>query len=161
MKKLLLTTSLIVLTCVVFGQDEKPEKTSMRKNTVYLELGGNALYYSVNYDRIFSITKIAHVSLRTGFFMSPEFGSGHNYYVVPLEVNALLGKENNFFELGFGQSLLIENSSYSNEFDAYTTLRLGYRHMSESGLMVRAGIVPILKEYDSLIWIGLGVGYAF
>ena len=34
-----------------FGQEGEKE-TSITKNTIYIELGGNGFFYSYNYDRI-------------------------------------------------------------------------------------------------------------
>tara|TARA_B100000809_G_C15139196_1_gene532173 strand:- start:5749 stop:6237 length:489 start_codon:yes stop_codon:yes gene_type:complete len=161
--KTLLSSILICVSCVLLGQGDASDlKPSIRKNAFYLELGGNGFYYSVNYDRIFSISKIAHLSLRAGFAASPEFGSGYNSYVVPLEANLLLGKENDFFELGVGKSIISERSNNSENI---STFRLGYRYISDKGLMIRIGIVPfILPLFGNdvvVIWGGLSVGFSF
>lgn len=161
--KTTLLSILLCVSCLVLGQgDASSSKPSIRKNAFYLELGGNGFYYSVNYDRIFSISKIAHLSLRAGFAASPEFGSGYNSYVVPLEANLLLGKGNDFFELGVGKSIVSERSNNSENIN---TFRLGYRYISDKGLMVRIGIVPfILPLFGNdvlVIWGGVSFGYAF
>ena len=161
--KTLPSSILICVSCVLLGQGDASDlKPSIRKNAFYLELGGNGFYYSVNYDRIFSISKIAHLSLRAGFAASPEFGSGYNSYVVPLEANLLLGKENDFFELGVGKSIISERSNNSENI---STFRLGYRYISDKGLMIRIGIVPfILPLFGNdvvVIWGGLSVGFSF
>jgi len=162
MKKITIAIILSMFFGNIFSQEDNAKNDNgIRKNAIYLELGGNALYYSVNYDRVFSFSKIVHSSLRVGFFTTPEIGSGYNTHVFPLEANLLLGKENNFFELGVGQSIWVESGGYSDNIDSYSTFRLGYRHISDKGLMVRTGIVPIIQDDDAMIWVGLGIGYAF
>jgi len=158
--KTTLLSILLCVSCLVFGQDEKPENEhTIRKNSIYLELGGNAFYYSVNYERIILTTNVVHLSLRAGYGTSIEYFG--EYSIIPMELNLLFGKKFNFFEIGYGQTLAMENSSYADEPDRMITFRLGYRHISGQGLMVRAGIVPILNEYDKIIRVGLGIGYAF
>jgi len=160
--KTTLISILLSVSCLVFGQDEKSKnEQKIRKNAFYFELGGNGGLYSINYDRIVLSGEKSYLSLRGGFAKYPEVGFIENSFVFPFETNFIFGKHNNFFEFGVGQSIVIQSGSHFNDFDSYLTLRLGYRYISETGLTVRFGFVPILNDYDSMIWIGLGIGYAF
>ena len=76
-------------------------------NAVYLELGGNGLLYSVNYERFMA----PNVSLRGGFsYVSVEASDGTgsasaSVAVVPLMVNYLLGGGSAKLEVGGGIAL--------------------------------------------------------
>ncbi|MDG1477308.1 MAG: hypothetical protein P8Q14_09185, partial [Vicingaceae bacterium] len=101
----------------------KKEKNCIRKNSIYLELGGNAVFYSVNYERIIVTTDIVHLSLRAGYGTTVEYFG--QYSIVPLELNLMFGKKFNFFEIGYGQTIAAENSRLADEAERITAFRLG------------------------------------
>lgn len=74
-----------------------------RKNSIYAELLGNGGVYSINYDRIFQLSKQVKIVPRVGFSTLDEV------LIFPLEANLLLSKSNtskNFFETGIGLTIL-------------------------------------------------------
>ena len=168
MKKLLIISPFILLSFSLVGQkndkeifEKKSKETEslVLKNAIYLELGGNGLFYSVNYDKVIVGRKSSHLVIRAGF--SPVgFISGDNSFLLPLEINVLLGKQNNFLEIGGGVSLFLGDDDYGS-FENFATFRLGYRHQSESGLMMRAAMVPLISRSEKMMWVGLSVGYTF
>jgi len=84
----------------VAAQDTINYPVSIARNSVYLELGGNGLWYSVNYDKIFSLKEKVGFSGRIGFsyLQSQDTIS----IIIPVTASYLFGKKNNFFELGGG-----------------------------------------------------------
>ncbi len=161
-----------------------------KKNALYLEAGGNTIYYSVNYDRIIPLTPKLKLAPRAGFMYLPlseiENNSSHGDIRIPVELNLLWSKNanaSNFLEGGIGMSFIqvkdrvsyglsdIITTKYS--FVKVTTLRLGFRHQKPTGgLMYRAGLlVPIVRDERSkfrfgddifyVIWAGFSLGYNF
>ena len=150
----------------------------LKKNTVFAEIGGNAILYSINYDRLFNISKKFKLSSRIGIHYTNKFPL--QYYrtlCIPIEISGLYSiyGSKHFVEIGSGLS-------YLNSYDRITdhtedliilALRLGYRYQKpEGGLFVKIGFVPL---YDWLVfnpdpavphhtWFlsgGLGIGYTF
>lgn len=140
-----------------------------KKNSLYLELLGNGVLYSVNYDRIIPISKHLKLAPRVGIEYIPSFnnrsGFSRDYknLHIPLELNLLAARaanSKNMAEVGLGLSLFSMKNYYvyyveSNKVDEknkmakVTTLRLGYRHQKpQGGLMYRAGILVKLSQDD-------------
>ncbi|MEH3112907.1 hypothetical protein [Pedobacter terrae] len=99
--------------------------------------------------------------------------------IFPLEANLLLSKistSKNFFETGIGLSILkplngfsgqlltINGYDYNFENKAVNTqvmIRAGFRHQKQTGgLMYRTGALLITGD-ETLLTIGIGLGYTF
>ncbi|TKC08162.1 hypothetical protein FA048_13460 [Pedobacter polaris] len=162
----------------------------MKKNSIYIELGGNGILYSANYDRIIPISTHFKLAPRVGFEFIPrnkKDAPTYGKWSFPLELNILYSKKTeskNFFEGGIGLSLFNLVSNYklnsNNEIidtevktAKVTVLRLGFRHQKpEGGLMYRAGLLVKLSQDDYSksrvgddlfykLWPGFSVGYSF
>lgn len=152
--------------------------TTLKKNSVFVEIGGNAIIYSINYDRLIDVSTKFKLSTRIGIHYTNKFPL--QYYrtlCIPIEISGLYSiyGSKHFVEIGSGLS-------YLNSYDRITdhtediiilALRLGYRFQKpEGGLFVKIGFVPL---YDWLVfnpdpavphhtWLlsgGLGIGYTF
>lgn len=139
-------TILIVLPTQIFAQE------AGYKNSIYLEAGGNAGVYSINYDRSFSISPSFRIATRIGFGTLFK----NEPYIVPLEITALKGKKKNFFEFGTGYTLTE---------DGFLAIRVGYRREQGRSLF-RIGLLyfPMFPTDDTLAgmpWAGLSYGYRF
>lgn len=133
------------------------------KNSLYLELGGNALAYSINYDRIVADA----VSVRAGIgFFSTDLDEGGSSSIagIPIMANYLLGKGNSRLELGAG--ILIVTGSFdvagASESGAGVagTGTFAYRFQKpEGGVFFKAGFTPILTGGSFIPWFGVSIGY--
>nr|WP_314495906.1 hypothetical protein [uncultured Prevotella sp.] len=111
MKKLLIFALFLGLQTVAMAQ----ESNGLEKNkAVYLELLGPSNLAGINYDARFN--DHTRFGWRAGLSFaygknSGLFGQGSNVrgYVVPLEVNYLVGRQKNNLELGLGTGLGIYN----------------------------------------------------
>ncbi|WP_152969615.1 hypothetical protein [Pedobacter sp. Hv1] len=159
-----------------------------KKNSIYLELLGNSVIYSVNYDRIIPLSAQLKLVPRIGFMYAPlstsEHFKGHNNISIPIEVNLLWAKRTeskNFAEAGIGLSLIglkeyktsnLERVS-TNRFGQVLTARLGFRHQKPTGgFMYRAGLLIKIKQderslatisddYFIKLYPGFSLGYTF
>ena len=73
-------------------------KTTIAKNTVFVELLGNGFFYSVNYDRILLHKKKNNIAARIGASFFPnENPNNHNeknnQWSIPFELNYFYGNK--------------------------------------------------------------------
>ncbi|WP_316805127.1 hypothetical protein [Pedobacter nototheniae] len=144
-----------------------------KKNSIYAELLGNGGAYSLNYDRLFQVSKGLKVVPRVGLSTLQQV------IIVPLEVNLLISKSNtskNFFETGIGVTILkplsgfhgklLTVNGYDYNFDNKTVntpliIRAGFRHQKPvGGFMYRAGALLFTGD-ETILTIGLALGYSF
>ena len=146
------------------------------RNAVFLEVGGNGLAGSLNYERIFPLTGNPMMAVRLGGLYWPAFYS--HIISVPAEITFINGQRNLKFEFGFGLTYL-ETISRERPYDGVfveemkaliPVFRLGARYqMPRKPLFMRAGFTPYLftdksRNEDELLfmpWAGLSVGYSF
>ena len=146
------------------------------RNAIYFELGGNAILYSLNYDRRFTNTWTGRAGL---MFVSveatdPESGDRVDVTlgIVPLMANALLGRGTHRLELGIGPLFAVGGGEIEDaevgdveEFSgaglAGVTSTIGYRRQPlGGGFVFRAGLTPFYSD-GLQIWAGLSVGLSF
>ncbi len=142
-----------------------------RAQNVFVEVGGQGLLFTANYDTRFS-NKRNGIGGRVGIgYISLD---GDHITTVPIGLNYLLGKGKNFFEVGLGATLVNVGSRNSDFFftdsggsnSASTvigTMSFSYRLQPiDSGFSLRAGITPIFNS-DGFIpyYGGLSLGYTF
>ena len=129
------------------------------RHTVYGEVGGNAILYSVNYDVMLTQGGAFNdLSFRIG--VSPGFwfiepGPSSVWLFIPIELNAIFHMTNNsHLELGMGSVVHRGTELYGEQkrisyavtrTKAYMTLRTGYRYQRPSGgFFFRIGFTPLL-----------------
>jgi hypothetical protein len=143
---------------------QAPARTA--RNAFYLELGGNAILYSLNYDRLFT----DRVSGRVGvmFFGAADKDSSAGVVATPIMASYLWGEGNSRFETGAGLLLVsggIDNvEGYEDEGfgGAAGTATLGYRYQRPAGGFVfRAGVTPVFSLDGIAPWFGISFGYSF
>jgi hypothetical protein len=136
---------------------------SQRGQAVYAEVLGNGILFSFNYDlRFKNEPKGIGARIGFGYVGSPKEGG---VAFIPFELNWLLGKNDRYFEVGAGATLVSSSKEVFNEsFKHFVgTMTFGYRNQpSDGGFMWKIAITPILA--DGFFWpyfIGVGFGYAF
>ncbi|MCX2740232.1 hypothetical protein [Pontibacter anaerobius] len=150
-----------------------------KRNSFFLELGGNGGFYSLNYDRILMASGGWSLAGRMGaMYYGTDSGgmeAGRSVWLAaPLEVSWLRGRRNHRLELGLGVTPLYqeypeEGSSQEKELRLLPVGRVGYRFQrAEGGMFYKAGFTPMAQfnhEEASLgrgvflPWFGLAVGY--
>ena len=147
----------------------------MAKNALYLELGGNAIAYSFNYERRLSDGFAARVGFMYLGVSGEDSDTGEqvdvDIAIIPVMANWLLGDGAGRLELGVGPLFGIGSGEVedvegdTDEFDAVgpagVTTTIGYRYQPvDGGIVFRAGVTPYWSG-DPGIWGGLSVGWAF
>lgn len=147
-------------------------KERKAKNLVYLELLGNGIAYSVNYERMLT----DDLSARLGFsYLSVSLGSGSSkakadIVTAPILLNYTVGGRNHRAELGAGATVIYASASSSDggvtssgEGAAIVgTGVVGYRYSpADGGFVFRAGFTPLFGKGGFLPWGGMSFGGTF
>ena len=168
----------------VMAQNEMPETGNMPdfyRNSVYLELGGNAALTSINYERLIPFAVPGKtLALRAGTFLAP-YGLKRNNFsyelFLPVEASVLMGKRAVKFEFGFGTTLHSYFDTYINaegerihysRNDFLPVFRVGGRwQVPGKNWFVKVAATPFLKanffgiDFPVMPWAGISVGYNF
>lgn len=162
----LLTFFLVLMTSKSFSQEEGYRD---RSQAVYVEVLGNGLIYSFNYDTRFG-QSIKGLGGRAGIGHLAIDGSRLTTF--PFLINYLFGKDKHYFEVGAGATL-ITASTNSSDFGPIGsrekgstfigTMSFGYRlEPQQGGFLFRAGITPIFDRTSFFpFWPQVSLGYAF
>jgi len=149
-----------------------PVDTTRRAlNAVYFELGGNALIYSVNYERFLSQDLSARVGighLSVGGGVSSDAAS---LTTVPVMVNYLgVGRLDHRLELGAGLVVLYMTartvdgigSGFGSGILAAGTATVAYRYAPlDGGFNFKAGFTPLVSSFGIYPAFGVGAGAVF
>jgi len=181
MKKVLILILLLSFHCSLVKAQE------VATQSVFVELGGAGLPYSLNYDFRFDKTRIDSWGMRIGAggwaVKNGEYSST-NVLTVPLQFTRLLGRDKHYFEVGGGATFVRYKRTYTgwgqnnqtfttNEWDFILdtgetpslmgTLNFGYRRIpTDGGFTFRANLNPIFNHNGFWpLWFGVGFGYAF
>jgi hypothetical protein len=160
----------------VFSQSLKSDNTS--KNTIYIEGAGAGGYGSINYERIYFLSKKTSSSyskiafaFRLGastYYLNDYTNTFNPEIIVPVALHFLYGR-NHKLEFGVGQTVTSFVRASSSNFQPkrdirnHTHFALGYRYQkNKGGLLFRIAYTPILEfNIDYQHWGGLSIGYAF
>lgn len=137
--------------------------TSVANNCIYLELGGNAAIYSLNYEKNFD----ANWGVRAGvgsLWLSDEVVLG-----MPVLINKYWGSDNSNhkFETGIGAVYFTAASSsdlFRHKHDGDFvggTASIGYRYLPKTkGMTFKVAFTPVIKDFF-IPWLGFSVGHTF
>ena len=166
-------TALLILVLVfssvrVKGQESgsTSAQNEKRAQNVFVELGGQGLLFTANYDSRFS-KRMDGLGGRVGIgYISI---GGDNATTVPLSLNYLLGTGRHFFEMGLGATLLATSGNDNsflfdeNNSNVIGTMSFSYRLQPvDQGFSFRAGLTPIFnKNFFIPYYAGLSLVYSF
>jgi hypothetical protein len=142
--------------------------TRLKSNIVNVELLGNAVLWSINYERIIIQGQSSGLSLRIGYggLKAGALGENQNRLrMIPIELMGLTGKKHHF-EYGFGVTNRFEYIKGYDERIEYSynpTLRMGYRYQAkEERLFFRVGCTCFFNLKEGFpLWPGTAIGFAF
>jgi hypothetical protein len=136
------------------------------RNSIYLELLGNGVFYSINYDREFN----DYLGMRVGLSYLPgvstAFSTTEDIIMIPVMINTFIGNGNSKFELGAG--IVYEGFTHSTIFGSsdsqiIITTTIGYRYQQKAGgLIFRIGFTPLITERGYILpFGGISIGTSF
>ncbi|MDF1673824.1 MAG: hypothetical protein P1U41_09970 [Vicingaceae bacterium] len=167
----LLLIIIISFTCLplISNAQKDIENSSINKNSVYLEVGGSGLWYSINYDRILFKREHKALSVRAGISYLGDF-SDTNAITIPISASFLYGRNKNFLEVGGGPTTLHSFAESITGVGAIGIIGFRHQHTNNKGLMYRIVFNPFLVEYSTdkgywnwvaIPWAGISLGYTF
>ena len=171
---LLLVSAFLVKALSVSAQ----EGSDYIRKSVYLELLGNGLAYSVNYDMRFKKNQQDGLGFRIGaggFSITGYDSDGvevkGSLLTFPIELNYLIGKKRSALETGIGVSPLFLGAKIEVDDEkiggtgsgANVFLNLGYRFQPlKKGFTARINWTPIINSGGFIpAWFGISLGYSF
>jgi hypothetical protein len=157
----------ISLATTLSGQKKASRSASTfdgSKNAFFVELLGNGLLFSANYD-----VRVANkfgIRAGIGYFGSTDGEGG--ILTVPAMGNFLLGSNGRYFEIGAGLTY-VKITGTEDIFDVdksssvFGTLSFMYRRQPvDGGFMWKIGLTPFLAEGVFIpYWGGVGIGYCW
>lgn len=165
MKNLLLIAFVLFTISSTYAQKAKTSEEGKgydgSKNTVYVELLGNGLLGSFNYD----VRLAGKLGARVGVGFVGD--SNDNLITVPVMANILLGKNGRYFEIGAGATYI--SGTTTNEIfedsdsNVFGTLSFMYRSQPvDGGFMWKIGLTPLFtKGFFFPYYGGVSLGYAW
>ncbi len=176
--------NLLILMILFVNLRTNAQDSCFNKNAVLMEIGGNGLLYSINYERF--VSKNLNAKVGNSFFKIIEKQTDKSMIVMsyPISFNYLinLSKQNHFIETGVGVMNLITSGDlveYNSVTNYYLNpfLNLGYRYKpTKNRFLFRIGFSPFLgtksitnptdQRFQPLgskvqIWGYTGIGYRF
>lgn len=110
---------------------------NIKKNTIYLELFGNGVFYSIGYERTLVEKNYKGFSLASGFTYFPVPRGDKNILISP-QILYTTGSKYHRLELGLGYTINFQYIEYANEHiehihykDHYIFYRIGYRYRKD------------------------------
>jgi len=155
---LLLIVTLLVSSMGLIAQtttDADTCETSIRKNSIYFEVLGNGLLWSINYDRIIPLKKQFALFVRTGANSIGSQTEEKKYLNFLCESGILLGGPRFYFDPGVGYTWFP-----SEQFNMFV-IRASTRFQGKNGLMMRVGLLGEVSDSFSTISGGFAFGYSF
>ncbi len=169
MKKYLTIIFVLGISVSALSQGYNSDLPRTKSRSVYFEILGNGLTYSLNYDQRFQ-NRLDGLGFKAG--VSYLAIDGTSVSSIPFGLNYLLGKNGKYFELGLGATVLTGSDRTDvfpgdNERTRGSALIgnmiLGYRSEPvKGGFLFRASVTPLFGY--GVFWPlygGLSVGYAF
>ncbi len=155
---------ILIFILFAFSNSFKAQSLPRKANSVFLELGGNGVLYSLNYDRL--LNKDFGLKAGVMFMAASEGSSAAAAYAVPLTFNYFFGDYSSRLELGAGASFIAaavgsEGSSFNGSGTA-VSFNIGYRYQPmDGGFLFRATFSPFYINSNFIPWGGLSFGYSF
>lgn len=157
---------LLLIFCFAFNLSYS-QKSDRKHNNVFIEIGGTAIYGSINYERNFYLNDKFGSSLSIGILpINAEHLYGVDFFpIMPMRANAFYEQNKHKYVLGFSVfpvRELTENPEKLEYFINYNhSFFLGYRYTYPNNRFnVGFSLNPIIDSTGILIpWVGFQIGY--
>lgn len=172
-KYLLILLVLFQTSALIAQPFEKPSNNLIGESisTFYLEVGGNAILASVNYDLLLTSYYGIRVGISPGLIVFDEDDSNTEFdlqgsnFIGILSAYKLHGTSSHRLETGIGVVVGEFNTTKEENYPSIPgiAINVGYRFISkrEKGLSLRAIFTPILSNDGFTPWIGASIGFSF
>lgn len=166
--KVIICLTLFTLVCgYTTKAQERPYREPDGKNYWYVEIGGAAFLYSINYEKLLfrnsNIGLTGRVGLSYGFtdrtFLN-KIKNVPNQVLAPFTSSVLIGGKERKEKLEVGGGFtLIATSPTSREI--VPTAILGFRVVEVNGVCLRVSYTPFIRNREFINWFGVSLGQNF
>ena len=164
--KRIIQMSLMLCVCLLHmnAQTGTADMPKPRKNSIYLEGGGNGIAYSLHYDHLFSMKNKPKIGIaaRIGYSHGTYpwlFGMESIVAILPVEIYFSYGIKS-CLELGLGYTFIIEENA--SEWENLIIFRSSYKYRGPKGFIFGVGAIARMDYYG--IWFPVphvSVGFSF
>ncbi len=157
-----------LLPILLFSQSKSLHDFHSR-NSFFVEGGGKAVYFSLNYERRYLISESHKIGVQVG--VAPAAGQ----VFFPISVNSITGATAHQLETGLGVTFFSKSKVVTGRYNYHGlgevntigTAHLGYRYQpSLGGLLIRVGYTPLFAittdaSFDGprfVHWFGISLG---
>lgn len=170
--------------CSAQDSDSSNVDHTRNLNAAYIEISGNAPYFSLNYERNILQLKKSVTIFHTGLGIA--FGKYDDGTLlipsIPIEFSQLFFNKNHHLELGIGFTSFLSTIPFfdgeaknvatdiSGKYHLYYLIipEIGYRFQKENGILIKFGFNPIIynssiskNKNDFFLGAGLSLGKRF
>jgi hypothetical protein len=154
----------LFVSTTALAQEEKyrePQGT----NNWFVELGGSALFYSLNYekllykyDRYGLVGRIGAAYNPSNYTLLNKATLGDNTFIFPFTTSFLYGERKERLELGGGFSLLTQGITNR---EMFFTAIAGFRVIETNKVYFRLAYTPFFRNGEFVHWYGVSLGRNF
>lgn len=152
------------------------QESKIRNKTIFVEYGGHSSTFSLNYDMRFSKNSNKGLGFRAGIGYEKSGNATIKYdetrWVVPLEINYLLGADQHYWDFGLRLTPNFYNATFDTEKSKgtifFTVPSIGYRFQGKKGLVAKINYAPNIrfidlpsKPFSFSNRFGFAIGYSF
>lgn len=151
MKKIILIASFFALTAHLWSQSENPITTNhslrdVRRNSLSLEIAGEGILGSINYDRLFPVSEKDGFILGVSAVFLADFVG---------DIGFIHGRSKHFLEIGIGYSFP----------EQLVTPQSAYRYQADQGFLFKAGLMYFQStqqdSFGDFPWFGISFGNSY
>ena len=159
-RKIKLSAICIIL---LFTAANAQENSNVHQNNIYIELLGNGIIWSVNYERMIFSNSIIKVGLGYIPKMENDFISAPQSILIPIDYIHLIDMNDNAkIDIGIGLTFKFGEEEYGDKDEIIPNAILGYRYQPNiNGFMFRISFSPYISENRFFPWIGISFGQKF
>lgn len=159
MKRPVLIIAALSFVALSYGQ------STFKRNNIHLELGGNGLWTSLNYERQLTSEPGLGIRVGVGFYTENAF-----YLTIPVGINYLFKLKGNrsFIDAGLGATWAGIPSSPTaalkdtrGSYFMNIVPSIGYRRETRDNLMWRVSLTPVANKFGLVPWFGISIGKGF
>jgi hypothetical protein len=156
---------MLLFTVSLKAQDDKPYVEPNGLNNWYVELGGAAMFYSLNYEKVLYKGEKTGIVGRVGVGYNPidykflnKVFLDKNSMMAPFTGSFLYGGGKEKLEIGAGFTLLAKNI---NDREVVPTAVLGFRVVETNKVCFRVSYTPFIRDGSYVSWFGVSLGRNF
>jgi hypothetical protein len=156
----------ILISTKSFSQQEpSTDFKSNALNNWYIEMGGSAMFYSLNYEKFLFKTDNTALVGRVGLGFNPydynflnKVYLDNNTFMAPFTSQFLFGRGKEKFEIGLGFTLLAQNI---DKREIVPTGVIGFRVIDTKRILLRICYSPFIRNGQYIDWWGVSLGKNF